>query len=228
MSVSEGLNSGHIARDLNVLKAETRVKHRIKERLFILQYLPANSTGAELGVFTGLFSALLSREKKFSKVTFVDPWWMMYGERYPDWGSYTDFGRLRTRQAFEMAKRRISGLPNRFVEIAFSYDWLESQRDESLDWIYLDSTHTYDGTTRELNLISRKLRKTGLICGDDWQSDRNHRHHGVFLAVNEFTREKDFEFVLCGVNYQWIIRRKLKDNSSLRFLREDKVYSICD
>ena len=32
------------------------------------------------------------------------------------------------------------------------------------------------------------------ICGDDWQSDRNHRHHGIFLAVNEFIREEDFEF----------------------------------
>jgi hypothetical protein len=88
-----------------------------------------------------------------------------------------------------------------------SYKWLESQPDESLDWIYLDSTHTYDGTKQELKLINRKIRKTGLICGDDWQSDRNHRHHGVFLAVNEFIREEDFEFVLCGVNSQWIIRR---------------------
>ncbi|HVR16986.1 MAG TPA: class I SAM-dependent methyltransferase [Candidatus Limnocylindrales bacterium] len=168
---------------------------------------PNNSTGAELGVFTGLFSAVLSRQRKLSKVTFVDPWWTVYGERYPDWGSYTDFGRVRTRQAFETAKRRISGFQNRFVEVMSSYKWLESQPDESLDWIYLDSTHTYDGTKQELKLINRKIRKTGLICGDDWQSDRNHRHHGVFLAVNEFIREEDFEFVLCGVNSQWIIRR---------------------
>jgi Methyltransferase domain len=214
MSVSDVFYSRHIPRDFNILKAETNANHRVKDRLFVLKYLPDNSTGAELGVFTGLFSAVLSRQRKFSKVTFVDPWWMTFGERYPDWGSYTDFGRVKTRQAFETAKRRISGFQNRFVEVTSSYKWLESQPDESLDWIYLDSTHTYDGTRQELKLINRKLRKTGLICGDDWQADRNHSHHGVFLAVNEFIREEDFEFVLCGINWQWIIRRRGFTNSS--------------
>jgi methyltransferase family protein len=194
--------------------------------MFLLKYLPNNSTGAELGVFTGLLSAVISRQHKFSKVTFVDPWWTMYGERYPDWGSYTDFGRLSTRHAFETARRRIlSGFPNRFAEVASSYEWLEGQPDESLDWVYVDSTHTYDGTKRELKLLSRKLRETGLIVGDDWQSNRGHRHHGVSLAVNEFARQESFEFILCGFNSQWIIRRNLEDNSALPFLREDKIYS---
>jgi methyltransferase family protein len=114
------------------------------------------------------------------------------------------------------------------VEVASSYEWLECQPDESLDWIYLDSTHIYDGTKRELKLLNRKLRETGLICGDDWQSDRDNRHHGVFLATNEFTREEGFEFVLCGVNMQWIMRRKLKNTFVLPFLREDIIYSIHD
>ena len=90
MSVSDIFYSGHVPRDFNIFKAEMKAKHRVRERLFLLQYLPGNSTGAEIGVFTGLFSAVISRQQKFSKVTFVDPWWRMYGERYPDWGSYTD------------------------------------------------------------------------------------------------------------------------------------------
>jgi hypothetical protein len=225
MSVSDMFYSRHIPTDWNILKAELKFKHRVKDRLFVLQYLPANSTGAELGVFTGLFSAVLARQRKLSKVTFVDPWWTIYGECYPDWGPYTDFGRVRTRRAFETAKRRISGFPNRFMEITSSCEWLERQPNDSLDWIYLDSTHSYDGTKQELKLINRKLRKTGLICGDDWASDRNHHHHGVFLAVNEFIREEGFEFVLCGVNGQWIIRRGPKDNSALPLLRGDKIHS---
>ena len=216
MSVSDIFCSRHIPWDLNILRAETKAKHRVRSRLFLLPYLPDGSTGAELGVFTGLFSAVLSRQRKFSKVTFVDPWWTTYGEHYPDWGAYTDFGRVRTRRAFETAKRRISGFQNRFVEILPSYEWLESQPDESLDWIYLDSTHAYDETKQELKSISRVLKKTGLICGDDWQSDQNHRHHGVFLAVNEFIKEEDFEFVLCGVNNQWIVRRAFALSTSAR------------
>jgi len=227
MTASDIFTAGCIPRDVNILKAELKTKHRIRERIFLLDHFPSSSVGLELGVFTGLFSAILSRQQKFAKVTFVDPWWMMYGECYPNWGSYTNFGRLRTRQAFDIAKRRIlSGLPNRTVEVAFSYEWLEGQPDKSLDWIYVDSTHTYEGTKRELKLLGRKMKETGLICGDDWGPSRNGRHHGVFLAVNEFARAENFEFVFCGVNCQWMIRRALEDNSALPFLRGDKIHSL--
>src|SRR6266480_666732 len=104
MSISDVFHSRSIPRDLNIIKAEIRAEHRVKDRLFVLEYLPENSTGVELGVFTGLFSAVLSRHPKLAKVTFVDPWWTVYGERYPDWGPYTNFGRVKTRQAFETAK----------------------------------------------------------------------------------------------------------------------------
>jgi hypothetical protein len=108
---------------------------------------------------------------------------------------------------------------------ASSYEWLEAQPDDSLDWVYLDSTHSYNGTKLELKLLNRKLKETGLICGDDWQSDRNARHHGVFLAINELIKAEGFEFVVCGIKFQWITRRNLKDTSELPFLREDIIYN---
>jgi hypothetical protein len=228
MSVSDIVRAGRRSSDVNILKAEFKAGHRVRERIFLTKFIPSGSTGAELGVFTGLFSANIARQKQISCVTFVDPWWKAYGDYYPDWGLYTDFGRVSTRKAFQLAKRRISSanLPNRFVEVASSYDWLTDQRDESLDWVYLDTTHTYAGTKRELGLLDRKLKETGLILGDDWQPDRNHRHHGVFLAVNEFARQFSFEFVLCGPYCQWILRRSLKDPARLPLLWEDKIYSL--
>jgi hypothetical protein len=226
MSIRDVIYSGCISRDLSVLRAELNARHRVRERRFLIDYLPAESTGVELGVFTGLFSGVLSRQQKFSKLTFVDPWWLAHGECYSDWGSYTDFGRLKTRQAWEAARRRIlNGHSNRTIEVAFSQDWLECQPDESLDWAYIDSSHAYDGTWQELRLLNSKIRRTGLICGDDWRPDRNNKHHGVSLAVNEFVRAEGFEFVMCGVNDQWIIRRKLKDASALTFVRHDEDYA---
>jgi hypothetical protein len=195
--------------DLSILRAELLGWHKVRRRQFILDYIPSNSIGAELGVFTGLFSSILAREKRFSKITFVDPWWKAFGDSYPDWGSYTDHGRVSTRKAFELAKKRIlrSGLPDRIIEVAYSYDWLNGQKDESLDWVYVDSTHSYADTKRELQLLDRKIKSAGMILGDDWQIDRDHMHHGVYRAVNESLKSTNFELVLCGKEFQWILRR---------------------
>jgi hypothetical protein len=212
------LLSGYVPSDTSILRAELRAPHRISERRFIVDFIPPNSVGAELGVFTGLFSSILARERKISRVTFVDPWWEAFGDRYPDWGSYTSYGRMSTRKAFEVARRRISrsGLPHRVVEVASSYEWLQLQPNGSLDWVYLDSTHSYEGTKRELELLNIKINKhTGLVLGDDWQFDRSHYHHGVCLAVNESLKSSNFELILCGPHTQWVLRRPLNDASNL-------------
>jgi Methyltransferase domain len=225
-SILDILASGVIPSDRSILKAETLVHHRVRERAFLLDHIPANSIGAEIGVFTGLFSSLLAKDPKISHVTFVDPWWKAFGERYPDWGNYTDHGRLATHSAHELARRRIarSGLQNRIVEVAFSYEWLEDQPDRSLDWVYLDSTHTYDGTKRELALLDRKIKDDGIVMGDDWRIKRTDQHHGVALAICEFLAASDFEPALCGVAGQWILRRRLKNIADLPILWEDPIY----
>ena len=204
--------SGQYSGDVHLLKAELFSRHIVLARLFLVGFIPEGSTGAELGVFTGLFSSVLARQKKISKITFVDPWWLAFGDTYPDWGRYTDHGRVGTRQAYDLARRRIEQwiLPNRAIAVATSYDWLADQPDGSLDWVYLDSTHTYDGTVSELALLDRKLGPKGIILGDDWQWRPEHRHHGVYMAVNEFCRESNFDFVLCGRSRQWIIKRSAR------------------
>jgi hypothetical protein len=215
--LEEILVSGIVPRDSNILKVELRLKHKVKSRLFLLDYILPDSIGAELGVFTGLFSSILAKEPKITQVTFVDPWWKAFGEHYPNWGSYTDYGRIKTRNAFEVASQRIAkpGLPNRIVEVDFSYNWLESLPDKSLDWVYLDSTHLYEGTKRELELLDRKIGNSGLIMGDDWVVNRNEPHHGLFLAANEFLKSSNFEMVSCNDWGQWIMRRALPDKSTL-------------
>jgi hypothetical protein len=205
--LSDVLLSGHWPQDLSILRAEIRGNHRVKSRLFMLRYIPPNSVGAELGVFTGLLSSHLAKHQNAARVTFVDPWWVEFGDYYPDWGVYTDFGRIRTRAAHAASERRVlqHRMPNRFIEVASSCDWLAAQADESLDWVYLDTTHSYEGTKRELALLERKLRRGGLILGDDWYEE-GHQHYGVSIAVNEFVKSSDFTIVFCGVRVQWILR----------------------
>jgi hypothetical protein len=52
--------------------------------------------------------------------------------------------------------------------------------------------------------------------GDDWRIERNHIHHGVCLAVNEFVKVGNFELILAGDKSQWVLRRALDDGSAER------------
>lgn len=58
--------------------------------------------------------------------------------------------------------------------------------DQHLDWAYLDTTHEYDQTARELQLLKQKVKPGGIIAGDDWRPDPSHPHHGVCKAVQAF------------------------------------------
>lgn len=217
-NIADVIMSGYLPRDRYLLRAELQTPHRVRSRRFLLNYIPGNSVGVELGVFTGLFSAVLARQRKISKITFVDPWWKAFGSHYPNWGAYTDYGRVKTRSAYEAALIRITraDLSNRLIEIDYSYDWLAAQPDKSLDWAYLDSTHSYQGTKQELELLNLKIKDTGLILGDDWRTQRDHIHHGVCLAVNELVKMSNFELIMAGDRSQWVLRRALDDGSLAR------------
>lgn len=214
--------SGVLPKDAATWRSELWVDHRVGARCFLLAHIPADSTGAELGVFTGLFSAVLARQRKIRQVTFVDPWWLAFGERYPSWGAYTAFGALSTSEAHRLTLARVNRarLPGRRVELGFSYDWLRAQADRSLDWVYLDSTHTFEGTKAELELLDAKLKGEGVILGDDWLPDRTHEHHGVALAVNEFVKASDFEMLFCGINAQWALRRAAPSRPAAMYIED--------
>ena len=88
----------------------------------------------------------------------------------------------------------------------FSTDWLKSVPDDYLDWAYIDSSHAFDQTLQELYLLERKVKKTGVVFGDDFYPDENHRHHGVYQAVQKFTREAAYDLVYADANMQWAIK----------------------
>jgi hypothetical protein len=171
--------------------------------------LPRNSVGAEIGVFTGEFSNTIIKAVEPRILYLVDPWDLAYGDNYPDWGSYTQHGALKTARAVAETISRTTSNRKTKVEIVkqYAYDWLPSIPDGHLDWIYLDSSHAYEATLQELNFSRTKVKTEGIICGHDFAIGRNDMHHAVFRAVTEFTRQGEFEIIWAGPWLQWAIRR---------------------
>jgi hypothetical protein len=169
-----------------------------------LEQLPKGGVGVEVGVFRGEYSRHILRVAKPRELHLVDAWWTLFGERYPAWGSYTDYGRLTTRQAYEDTVRRTRGKP---VEIHVGNDLeiLAGFPDGYFDWAYLDASHMYEETVAELELLRVKVR--GPIMGDDWITDREHMNFGVVPAVHEFCERYGWELgPLDEMFGQWMIR----------------------
>jgi hypothetical protein len=179
-------------------------------REIILKILPRDSVGAEMGVFKGEITAHILRTVKRKELHLIDAWWLLYGEYYPDSGAYTEFGRLRTKDAFEYAKRVVASLDRRNATVFHIDDdvgCLEGLADSYFDWVYLDTSHEYAHTKKELMVLKRKVRMRGPILEDDWQTDPNHDHHGLCRTVREFCQTFDWVLVHLDSYGQWCIRQ---------------------
>ncbi len=190
---------------------------RLEKRKWILAYAGKNAVGAEIGVFRGHFSAVLAEVLQPQKLFLVDPWRRLG----PDFGwgahsSYTGFGKLTTDYAYRDTLRRVGGYKHIDIRVVerFAEEFLGTL-EEKLDWVYLDASHKYESTLKELELIDAVLEQDGVIIGDDWQPARNHQHHDVFRAVHEFIRTRPYEIVAAGPAGQWCLRRSAGSTASL-------------
>jgi hypothetical protein len=154
-------------------------------RWHYLERLPKGCIGAEIGVFRGEFTPHIIRVTRPSELHLIDGWWELYGERFPDWGLYTERGALETRQAYMDARRRTEGKPVTF-HIGDDLEILPTFPDRFFDWVYLDTSHQYEHTMAELEILDRKV--TAVIMGDDWRADpeANDSNAGGARAVRAF------------------------------------------
>jgi hypothetical protein len=206
------VRAGVVSADVTLLRTELLGQHRVRERRFIAELFPKGAVGAELGVFTGLFATVLLDVARPREMYFVDPWWEAYGPSYPDWGIYNDYGKLTTRTAHNATQsrsRRHAKGAKVHLRVSTSTDFLDSIPDQHLDWAYLDSTHTYEGTRDEVALLRRKLKPGAILAGDDWTEDPNHVHAGVARALKEALGRGEYNFVGTYEAGQWAVSTPL-------------------
>jgi hypothetical protein len=174
----------------------------------IFRALRKHAVCAELGVFRGEFSRMLLRYAAPREVHLVDAWWTLYGKCYPDWGRYTNHGRLTTAQAHAEVERlagRYRARADIRIHVGDDVEYLETLPDAYFDWVYVDSTHVYEHTARELDAARRKVKADGCIAGHDWYDEAGHMHAGVRKAVEEFCARHGWHVTYRDSFTQWII-----------------------
>jgi hypothetical protein len=167
---------------------------------YIENFLPKQGIGAELGVFKGHLSPILLKHTNATKLHLIDPWYFL--TPYWSWANgnkstVDSLIKILTLFKQEINRGRV------VVHVGDDRQVLESFPDQ-----YIDSSHEYNHTLQELNILDRKIKNQGVIGGDDWQPNPDHRHHGVYKAVNEFVTAQKYEIIYSNEeNRQWAIKK---------------------
>lgn len=179
-----------------------------KRREDFLNILPKHSVGVELGVFKGEFSEQILKKVQPREFHMIDVWWHTFGEFFPDWGAYTDYGKLSTKEAYDQASRTVAQFDTHTeIHVGEDLEILKSFPNHFFDWVYLDSSHAYEHTKKELAIIDKKIKPTGMITGHDWQPDSKHIHHGVYTAVQEFCDQFHWKVFFLDKHTQWALKK---------------------
>ena len=164
-----------------------KMDHKDVIRRQVLKELGDVKTIIEIGVWRGRFSEVLLQEIKPEKLYLVDPWVSTHENDGDD--ALTD-----QKNAAEM-EEIFNAVQSRFskqidlgqVEIIrdISENGLGRFENGSIDMVYIDGDHSYDGVMIDLALSYQKVRVGGFIMLDDYHR-RGWWGDDVLLAVHKF------------------------------------------
>jgi hypothetical protein len=163
--------------------------------------------GAEIGVHKGFFSHTLLWALRPERLHLIDPWYLL-GEKW-EWASGNQSTNKALRNVLFWFRRELAG-PQARVELHIGYDEevLTHFSDNYFDWVYLDTSHTYEQTKVELALLTNKIKSGGVIAGDDWFTDSAHPFFGQYRAITEFLSESGFVLLYSSdADHQWALRK---------------------
>ncbi|EFC55236.1 class I SAM-dependent methyltransferase [Enterobacter cancerogenus] len=150
----------------------------------LLGLMPKNAVVAEIGVDKGDFSEKILEICAPKKLFLVDAW---HTERYHD----GLFESVTTRFAKELEQNVIE------IKRGLSVDMASQFEENSLDWIYIDTDHSYETTIRELCAYSPKIKPGGIITGHDYTMGNFVKwyRYGVIEAVHQFCVAFEWELI---------------------------------
>lgn len=173
----------------------------------VFQMLPKLSIGAEIGVWKGESSKELMRIAHPKRLHLIDPW------RFQDEFSHRMYGGAVAKSQTDM-EHIYAGImsdfgknPNIIVHRDFSHNAAPLFNDEYFDWIYIDGNHYYEYVLKDIQLYFPKLKKGGLLIGDDyfWSSPELNGDQPVKRAVQYFLKEYPLKLTI--INNQFIINK---------------------
>ncbi len=156
----------------------------VLNREILLKFLPKNGIITELGVDKGDFSNKIISLTHPKKLYLIDIW---DSERFDK----NKMHYVRKRFQKEIDAGRV------IIIRGTSEKELKKFENGYFDWVYIDTTHSYKQTIKELELCRMKVKDGGIIAGHDYCQGNINKAlaYGVVKAVNQFCIKFDWEFI---------------------------------
>ena len=155
--------------------------------------------GAEIGVYKGENAERILSLLNIEQLVLVDPW-----KEYVDVITGVSSGDSSYFQnLYEEVKNKFSNNSKVRIIRDYSVNAAKMFDDEYFDFVYIDGDHAYEEVLKDLEAWYPKLKKFGVMCGDDYGHISGH---GVIKAVTEFAFKYKF-FVSHGEDNQfWFVK----------------------
>lgn len=129
-------------------------------------------TIAEIGVWKGEFAyQILKNCPSVEKYYLVDPW-----RHLDDWKKPLNVSDERFNRVFETAMKKLEFAKDRITVLrGTTLEVVDQIDDNELDLVYIDGDHTAKGIVIDLIRLFPKVKKGGVVGGDDYV-DNVYRH----------------------------------------------------
>jgi predicted O-methyltransferase YrrM len=148
---------------------------------YLIAQMPEGGTFVELGAWLGKSSAYLCDKATGKQITIIDTWKGSPNE-------LTTTHALATQVDIYELFRENMGERNYKSIKATSKTASKKFADESLDVVFIDLTHTYEAVKEDIALWLPKVKKGGILAGDDYHEN----WPGVIQAVDELLYGRAF------------------------------------
>lgn len=146
--------------------------------------------GAEIGVRRGDYSeTLCTHIKSLEKLYSVDPWNLVFEDPISN-QHQRKYGPDVFNRYYRMALRRLKKYPVCELVRNTSLEAVRNIEYGSLDFVYIDGAHTFDYVMTDIIEWSKRVRKSGIVSGDDY---KENRYDDVITPVNTSVRAHNIE-----------------------------------
>jgi len=173
-------------------------KYGVHEHFGYIESLIRNNKyklGVEVGVFMGFHSEHMLESCRNLKLICVDIYDNLNGNGYDDWD----------KQRFDALYKKVTKKFERYGRAQFirkiSSEAVKCFKPKSIDFVYIDADHRYEGVALDLLLWAPKVKDGGLVSGHDYgQKD----WPGVKIAVDEWVAKNKYKLNLGEGGVWWV------------------------
>ena len=185
---------------LRLLRKARNIKSQILKsdrRDFLFELLPKNSICAEIGVYKGDFSQRILDKTNPKKLILIDAWdkSVMIDNSHVCNILQEDMEIIYKNVQRRFAKKNVE------IKRKKSIQALREYANNIFDWIYIDGSHEYNDVLDDLEMSLIKVKKGGLIVGDDYANAKGKWENDVIRAVSFFTAKHNLPLKIIGDQY---------------------------